>query len=350
MNTGKTVSHGSRKACLLGLLCGAALLLGPARAAPALAIPAEIAAGATQAPLTKVVRAGDRLIAVGARGHILRSTNGLDWQQVPVPVNVLLTSVYFVDADHGWAVGHDATILRSRDGGKTWALQNYQPDQNVPLLDVLFLDNSHGFAVGAYGLLLETRDGGGTWTKPESEITSAGLHLNALSRLGDGSLLLVGEEGMLAQSRDEGSTWQRLPSPYESSLFAVLPQGQSGAIIGGLRGNAFRSEDVGGGQWSRLDSPSTQSVFGMVALDQGRFAMLGANASIQLYDPATGLRPLPLRGAQNMAREDGPQASPLIPAGSLPNAQELGAFSSAIPFKKGLVSAGESGLHYWRLD
>jgi photosystem II stability/assembly factor-like uncharacterized protein len=353
MNTGKTHSRGrnrrSASAVRIGLLLTAGLLLNTGWAAPGEAIPAEIAAKAEHSPMTKIVRAGDQLIAVGARGHILRSADGLAWQQVPVPVNVLLTSVYFVDAKLGWAVGHDASILHSRDGGKTWALQNYQPDQNLALLDLLFLDAQRGYAIGAYGLILETRDGGASWTKNESEIASAGLHLNAISRLGDGSLLLVGEEGMLAQSRDEGASWQRLPSPYESSLFAVLPQGQSGALIAGLRGNAFRSQDLATGQWVRLDSRSAQSVFGLSSLGDGRAALVGANASIQLFDPATGLRPLPLRSPQPLAK-DGPQAPPLTPAGTLPNAQELGAFSSAIAYRQGLVSAGEAGLHYWRLD
>ena len=44
-------------------------------------------------------------------------------------------------------MGHDAAILHTTDGGKTWTLQNFQPELEKPFLDVLFLDNQHGFAM-----------------------------------------------------------------------------------------------------------------------------------------------------------------------------------------------------------
>ena len=150
--------------------------------------------------LIEVVRAGERLVAVGPRGHIVVSTDaGATWQQAQVPVSSDLTAVYFSSEKHGWAVGHDGVVLASTDGGMTWTKQldgrvvndlvladlqakltanpasaelqalvaeaeRYKaqgPDK--PFLDVWFENDTHGFVVGAYGLLLETSDGGQTW-------------------------------------------------------------------------------------------------------------------------------------------------------------------------------------------
>ena len=105
-----------------------------------------------------------KLVAVGERGHILLSSDGADWQQAQVPVQVTLTAVYFIDEMHGWAVGHDATILSSSDGGVSWQIQQHLPEMEKPLLDVLFFDKNTGVAVGAYGLFYRTNDGGKHWS------------------------------------------------------------------------------------------------------------------------------------------------------------------------------------------
>ena len=42
-----------------------------------------------------------------------------------------LLDVYFVDQQHGWVVGADATILHTNDADKTW---NQQPSQPWPWL------------------------------------------------------------------------------------------------------------------------------------------------------------------------------------------------------------------------
>src|SRR5690606_10281348 len=79
---------------------------------------------AAQTLLTDVTRAGDRVVTVGARGHILYSDDeGSTWTQAQVPVSTLITAVDFGDAENGWAVGHGAVILRTRDGGATWVKQ-----------------------------------------------------------------------------------------------------------------------------------------------------------------------------------------------------------------------------------
>ena len=39
------------------------------------------------------------------------------------------SDVFFVDAQHGWIVGSDSTILHTTDGGMSW---NLQPKQAVP--------------------------------------------------------------------------------------------------------------------------------------------------------------------------------------------------------------------------
>lgn len=247
----------------------------------------ETAVKAASNPLLKVVSTGKHFVAVGARGHILTSNDAKTWKQVASPVDALLTSVTFADAQHGWAVGHDATILATSDGGATWKLQNFQPDLGKPLFDVLFFDPQNGLAVGAYGLMLATTDGGATWAQvPANAVTEDERHFNALTRLGDGSLMVVGEAGLIGISPDRGQTWTKVASPYESSLFCVIAAGDKGALIGGLRGNSFFTTDVAAGIWTKIATGTDQSLFGMAALPGDKVAMVGLNATLLIFDTA----------------------------------------------------------------
>ena len=91
---------------------------------------------ASRSLLQAVTLAGDRLIAVGPRGHIVVSADGgATWKQSPVPVSSDLTSVYFVDAKQGWVVGHDGVVLHTADGGDSWQLQLDGRKANALLLE-----------------------------------------------------------------------------------------------------------------------------------------------------------------------------------------------------------------------
>lgn len=284
--------------------------------------PAEMMPLTAKSLLLDVTRAGDHFVAVGDRGAILLSADGKSWDQVEVPVRAALTAVTFADAEHGWAVGHDAAIVATADGGKTWALQNFQPELEQPLIDVLFLDAKRGFAAGAYSLLLHTDDGGKTWSEVNApsirDAEGAGPHFNALVRLGNGSLFIAGESGMLAISGDEGRSWSKLTSPYGGSFFGALPVGERGALIFGLRGNAYSTQDVRSGRWVRVQTNSVASMFGGTTLPGGDRAVVGLNGTIFVIDGAGSVRSLQ------------------TPVGT--------SLSAAVPLDGGLLAVGESGV------
>ena len=293
----------------------------PAAAQTFIARPAEILPLAATDLALDVVDTGKHLIVVGDRGHILASNDGKNWAQVAVPVRAPLTAVSFVDENEGWAVGHDAEIVHTSDGGKTWTLQNYQPELEKALLGVLFVDKQHGFAVGAYGLFLKTDDGGGTWSEASAEaITGDGLHLFSIKKLGNGSLFVTGEQGTLGLSTDGGNTWKKLTSPYEATLFNSVPFGDKSALICGLRGNAFIAQDVAAGNWKKVDTKTQASLFGCASIDDHTAAMVGLNGTILVTDLGAGtVRSIP---------------SPVDSS-----------YSSVARFGAALVVVGEGGIH-----
>jgi photosystem II stability/assembly factor-like uncharacterized protein len=187
---------------------------------------------------------GSTIVAVGASGRILRSADsGATWELAPTPTLATLTGVSFPDEQHGWVVGHDAIILRTEDGGRTWSKQYQGEDLQVSFLDVLFLDLQTGFAVGAYGQFLATADGGGTWTP--RHIIEEDYFFNRISRGPTGTLYIAGEHGTLLRSTDRGLTWMPIRAPYDGSFYGILPLGAKSLLAHGLRGRIYRSEDDG---------------------------------------------------------------------------------------------------------
>ncbi|QQZ44547.1 hypothetical protein IF690_13805 [Pseudomonas sp. SK3(2021)] len=270
-------------------LLGAALL--PAQvlaAAPAAdTVYSTESAKASKGLMLDVVHAGPRLVAVGDRGHILYSDDqGQTWTQAKVPTRQLLTAVYFVDAKHGWAVGHDAQVLASEDGGLTWTKQFEDLKREAPLLDVWFQDTSNGFAVGAYGALLATTDGGKNWEDASDRLDNEDqYHLNAIAAVKDSGLFIVGEQGSMFRSADWGQTWERLEGPYEGSFFGVIGTAQPATLLAyGLRGNLYRSSDFGS-TWEQVELKAARGnlefgLSGATLLDDGSLVIVGNGGSV----------------------------------------------------------------------
>ena len=233
------------------------------------AIPARLA---KRSLLLNMHGRGERALAVGERGHILLTTDsGKNWKQAAVPTRRTLTGVFLVDDQTAWAVGHQSVILKSVDGGETWAKANTENDSETAYLDILFLDTKTGFIVGSYGKFLSTSDGGKTWAEAKQEDDPHFSHIIAAS---DGGLWLTGEFGTIRRSGDRARRWEPLATPYEGTFFGTLPLAKGGAVVFGLRGNIFRSED--GKAWKQVESPTQSLLHGGLALADDRLVLTAA--------------------------------------------------------------------------
>lgn len=207
--------------------------------------PAPMRPYTINANLMDLHRTGSAMFAIGDWGVIQKSLDGGEtWQQKPSPVSVMLNKADFVGDQLGWIVGHDATILHSRDGGETWVVQHRDPEWGKPLYDLAMLDARRGFAVGANGRMMKTTDGGARWDEFEPDVAINGTNFYGVDLLRDGTLVLVGEKGILGRSIDSGDTWQQLYSPYSGSFFGMLPLGEHGVYLFGLRGTVYALGDV----------------------------------------------------------------------------------------------------------
>jgi len=302
--------------------------------------PAFATTKAAEYLLLDIENQGSRMVAVGAHGHIIYSDDrGVTWAQSDVPVSVMLTAVDFANSEKGWAVGHSGVILHSNDAGVTWhkqfdgnqanestieqarayvaelefeldeaggededleyaiedaeyALEDAQLDAEIgaakPFLDVLFVDDKHGFAVGAYGFLFETKNGGQTWSNRSDALDNLDrFHLNTITQLAGGNILIAGEAGVMFVSEDLGRSWDSVDSPYDGSFFGTLGLSDKGVGLAfGLRGNLFRTED-GGYSWARLDSNTENSLMSG-SFDGGNKISITGNAGVVILSKDGG--------------------------------------------------------------
>ncbi|MEM5497484.1 YCF48-related protein [Paraglaciecola mesophila] len=255
-----------------------------------------------QSLLLDIAQSGEQLIAVGERGHIIRSTDGQAWQQMDVPSTSTLTGVYFI-GQQGWAVGHDFVILHTQNNGLDWEIQHFAPEQERPLLDVVFFNQNEGIAIGAYGAFLRTEDGGKSWSNElhaefvnqadqdylnelrledeafyKEELAAILPHLNSVSVSGN-EVYLAGEAGLLAMSSDKGHTWKRMDIDYHGSFFNIAKTESGDLIATGLRGNVFTYNNELQ-NWQAVDAGSSASMNGIVSVNESRTVLLGNNGAV----------------------------------------------------------------------
>ncbi|WP_425317565.1 YCF48-related protein [Pseudomonas nitroreducens] len=283
------------------------------------------------AQFNAITTAGERLVAVGARGLIAVSDDaGSSWKQMASPVSSDLLAVYFPIPAEGWAVGHEGVVLHSGDRGKTWTKQldgreaatllqehfeqrmaggdsnaasyldgvrlNYQDGPEQALMGVWFADAKVGYVAGTFGTLLATHDGGKTWESWMERVDNPELlHYLGISGYGN-ELFLSSERGIVYRLNPRSGRFETLETGYSGSFFSI--KARPGAVIAvGLQGSAYRTLDQGA-TWVAMPTGISVALSDLQVAEEGRFIassvdgrVLQSDVQLKAFKVVPGSRP-----------------------------------------------------------
>ena len=126
----------------------------------------------------------------------------------------VLYSIYFKDANKGYAVGKKGYALKTTDAGATWSVMVIAGLSN-DLLKVVCTASLKCFVVGARGTLYTDNKDDSSWTNLNSDGSSI-FPTNIYDDIHDIAFATtysseqgyaVGQNGMFYKTTDEGQTW-----------------------------------------------------------------------------------------------------------------------------------------------
>ena len=137
-----------------------------------------------------------------------------------------------------YACGQVGGILKTKDGGCTWAHQNHDTTI-VSLQGIAFRDANNGIAVGTNGTLLYTLNAGAQWLQGQIVLGSgAGVDLLDVAMQGTDEAWAVGHQAGSARvfyTNSRGQFWVELPPPFQPDLRltgVVWPSQNRGIVVG----------------------------------------------------------------------------------------------------------------------
>ena len=98
-----------------------------------------------------------------------------------------------------------------------------------------------GFAVGANCAILRSEDGGATWADQEASVQ---INLYAVTAYGRFEALAVGERGTVLRTEDAGRTWEIQPNVTSNTLQAIAFLGGADLWVAGRGGSILRRSDT----------------------------------------------------------------------------------------------------------
>ena len=165
-------------------------------------------------------------------GVILKTTDGgTNWTELKVTDYNLIT-IFFADANTGYAAGYNGTILKTMDGGTSWTDISFGTNFNYFYNSVYFTDPNTGYLVGGYyhssrGVILKTIDGGANWNFLEC---GAGTYMNSVYFPETNTGYAVGGVGTILKTDDGGGPMGVNEITPISNSLKIYPNPASGNI------------------------------------------------------------------------------------------------------------------------
>jgi photosystem II stability/assembly factor-like uncharacterized protein len=165
-----------------------------------------------------------------------------------------LEGLAFTDADTGYLVLTDGTVIRSADGGATWSPGTAVPGTralggNHEPRDLAFLGPATGFAATTEGHIYRTTDAAGSWTLVSA--TSRGV--NDVTFVDATTGFAVGADGLFLATADGGATWaSRDAGAGGVDLTTVRAASATAAMATSDRGDFLLRTTDGGASFTRV--------------------------------------------------------------------------------------------------
>jgi photosystem II stability/assembly factor-like uncharacterized protein len=173
-----------------------------------------------------------------------------------------LSAFHFPTPQTGYIVLDDGSVIRTDDGGQSFAGRTAVPGTpaaggGTHPTDVFFLNPSTGFAT-AGGVLYRTTDGGGSW----SQRFTGGHALNGLLFVDATTGYAVGDGNTLLKTTDGGDTWKAMPvtGVPNDDLTQIRCASVSVCLISTRSGDRVLRTTDGGTTVTEI-KPSTEKIF-----------------------------------------------------------------------------------------
>ena len=197
-------------------------------------------------------------VIVGQAGKAFKlSADGESWESLDSGTEERLLDIATLSDGSQIAVGAFGTIVKRSAGSESFKRVNVDWDAIVEdgfephLYDVMQTKAGTLLIAAEFGMVLRSRNGGKTWSVQNTNDSSVfALHQGA-----NGRLVGVGQAGYIISSQDDGVSWQAAKSGTNANLLGVSSSGKTFAVVG-VR--AVLKSSNGGRSWRAVSNRDTE--------------------------------------------------------------------------------------------
>jgi photosystem II stability/assembly factor-like uncharacterized protein len=243
--------------------------------------------------LTHLRMLGPKTVIVGGTCALRRSDDsGLTFRRLPWTASDDsclggIAALDFPSSSVGYLVLGNGNVVRSRDGGRTWARRTAVPDTSVSGVrgisptDVDFVSDTTGYVVTNGGEAFQTTDGGNTWRT----VLGLPFTLRSIAFPSPAVGYVAGDAATVFKTTDGGASWQESDLPADVGSLAQIRCASVDICEGvGTFGDRLVRTTDGGGSWDSV-SPTTAPIKAVALPAPDQVVAVGKNGTTVVSTP-----------------------------------------------------------------
>lgn len=222
----------------------------------------------------------DHGFAAGDNGKVIKTTDGGDsWTEVSISSTGQIRDIHFLDQDKGWAVMGDLNnsetsgeLWKTVNGGQSWDKVTYTSTR--ARMGICFADTNTGWACGSRNGPIDianTTNGGDNWTEQtSSSIFGWTYKVDATSKTDVWAAAVTffpSASGMILHSSNGGSQWNQISTGTIAFTYGIEALDDQMVFAVGSSG-LLMSTTNGGSNWTNHNDAGSTDLWAVSFLDK----------------------------------------------------------------------------------